>query len=117
MRDAADFVDHAQLIEVVAQGWGLHVSDLRYLPEGGGAYHWVASTPDGRRIFLTSDDLGTKPWLGDDHDKVFIRLTASYMAAMQLRDLAGHRFVCAPLASLDGASAVRLDASLRMAPK
>ena len=55
----------------VANGWGLPVRTLRYVALGGGSYHWVASVSDGRKYFLTVDDLQDKPWLGADPDSAF----------------------------------------------
>ena len=66
----------------VIDGWGLDLDDLRYFPEGGGAYHWVAGTANGQRSFVTVDDLDTKPWLGDDRDSVFDGLIVAYSAAI-----------------------------------
>src|SRR3954447_6926035 len=92
----------------LADGWGLTATELRYFPEGGGAYHWIAESSDGRRAFVTCDDLDTKPWLGSNRDDVFAALTAAYRTAMDLRaaDLA---FVVAPVLTADGATAIRID--------
>ena len=64
MRSPLERVDEKVIASVVAAGWGLRVSELRYFPEGGGAYHWIARADDARRWFVTCDDLDTKPWLG-----------------------------------------------------
>jgi spectinomycin phosphotransferase len=92
---------------VVASRWGLGISELRYLPEGGGAYHWIARTDDAR-WFVTCDDLDTKPWLGADRDAVFHGLMAAYGAAIDLR-AAGLSFVAAPHATVSGAPVERVD--------
>ncbi len=76
--------------------------------EGGGAYHWSVATADGHRWFLTCDDLAVKPWLGDDVDIVFQRLTDAYRTALELRRR-GLGFVVAPIASRSGPPAARLD--------
>lgn len=75
---------------------------------GGGAYHWIADTADGSRWFVTCDDLDTKPWLGSNPDTVFDGLLAAYGAAMDLR-ASGVGFVIAPVKSISGAPAERVD--------
>jgi spectinomycin phosphotransferase len=94
--------------DVVADGWGLTIGSFRYFPEGGGAYHWIADAGDGRRWFVTCDDLDTKPWLGSDRDSVFDGLLAAYRTAMDLQN-AGLAFVVAPFAASSGAPAERVD--------
>ena len=111
MRDAADFVDERRLGAVVAECWNLPIRRMRYLAEGGGAYHWVAHTADDDRVFITCDDLTTKPWLGHDSDSVFAGLTSTYATAMRLWTVHALRFVCSPLPSVGGEPAVRLDTS------
>jgi spectinomycin phosphotransferase len=93
---------------VVAGGWALGIAGLRYLPVGAGAYHWIAHGEDGRRWFVTCDDLDTKPWLGTDRETVFAGLLAAYGTAVALRN-AGLTFVAAPVTTAAGAPAVRVD--------
>jgi spectinomycin phosphotransferase len=97
-----------ELASVVRREWRLPVGRLDHLPEGGGAYHWVAQATDGRRWFVTCDDLDTKPWLGADRDSVFAGLLAAYGAAMHLRT-AGADFVVAPAPTRSGEPAFRVD--------
>jgi spectinomycin phosphotransferase len=94
--------------DVLANCWGLRIGELRYFPEGGGAYHWIAYASDARRWFVTCDDLDTKPWLGSDRDSVFDNLRVAYGTAMDLRS-AGLAFVVAPVASISGVPAERVD--------
>ncbi len=108
MRSRLERVEEQAIRNVVAGGWGLRIGELRYLPEGGGAYHWIAHTDDARRWFVTCDDLDSKPWLGSDRDSVFEGLLAAYAAAIDLRT-AGSSFVAAPIATVSGAPAERLD--------
>lgn len=93
---------------VVADGWGLRVEELHHLPVGGGAHHWSALADDGRRWFVTCDDLATKPWLGSDPEVVFDGLRSAYRTAVALRD-AGLPFVAAPVIAPSGTPAVRVD--------
>src|SRR4029453_12194244 len=82
VRSPSVLVGEDAIKDVVAERWGLRIGDLRYVPEGGGAYHWIAYAVDGRRWFVTCDDLDTKPWLGSDRDSVFDGLRAAYQTAM-----------------------------------
>ena len=107
VRSRLEGVAEEAIAAAVADGWALRIGDLRYLPEGGGAYHWIAQADDGRRWFVTCDDLDTKPWLGAERDWVFDGLMAAYSTAIDLR-AAGLSFVAAPIASVTGAPAVRL---------
>src|SRR5262249_49856780 len=96
-----------EIAEAVEAGWGLGVDELRYLPEGGGAYHWVAHA-GGARWFVTCDDLDTKPWLGADRHTVFSGLGAAYGTALDLR-AAALAFVAPPVRTGAGAPPVRAD--------
>jgi spectinomycin phosphotransferase len=108
VRSVSELVGDDAIKDVVAERWGLRIGDLRYVPEGGGAYHWIAYAGDGRRWFVTCDDLDTKTWLGSDRDSMFDGLRAAYETAMDLRR-AGLTFVVAPVASLSGVPAERVD--------
>jgi spectinomycin phosphotransferase len=108
VRGQLEHVEERVIRDAIVDGWGLRIDDFRYLPEGGGAYHWIALTDDACRWFVTCDDLQTKPWLGSDRDAVFEGLLAAYGAAMDLRS-AGLAFVAAPIATESGAPAKRVD--------
>lgn len=99
----------------VAKGWGVRVSRLRYLALGGGSYHWAAAASDGGRYFLTVDDLLDKPWLGEDPDSAFRGLRAAFDTALTLRDQARLDFVVAPVLSVHGQSAHRLNSRYSLA--
>ncbi len=94
--------------DAVAERWGLRVRRLRYVALGGGSYHWLADAPDGRRFFLTADDLEDKPWLGADPEPAFGGLRAAFGTALALRERAGLPFVVAPVPSLGGETVCRL---------
>jgi spectinomycin phosphotransferase len=104
---------HRIPVDVIRQalvaGWALAFGELEYFPEGAGAYHWITRTADGRRWFVTCDDLDAKPWIGSDRGSVLTRLTAAYAAAMELH-ASGLGFVSAPVADVRGAPLVCLDA-------
>jgi spectinomycin phosphotransferase len=108
VRSALQLVEEDVIRQAVIDGWGLRIDGLRPFPHGGGAFHWTTDTDDGRRWFVTCDDLETKPWLGPDRETVFAGLLSAYGTAMDLRR-AGLAFVVAPLATVSGASAERID--------
>jgi spectinomycin phosphotransferase len=107
VRSPMEWITERAIKAAVIDGWALRIDSLRYLPEGGGAYHWMAFG-DHRRWFLTCDDLTTKPWLGADTDSVFEGLVGAYLTAIDLR-AAGVRFVAAPIPNVSGEAAVRID--------
>jgi spectinomycin phosphotransferase len=108
VRSPLERVGDNEIKDVVADCWGLRIGELRYFPEGGGAYHWIGYAGDARRWFVTCDDLDTKPWFGSDRDAVFDSLRAAYGTAADLRG-AGLAFVVAPVASISGVPAERVD--------
>jgi spectinomycin phosphotransferase len=108
MRTPPTDVTEAEVTDALARCWATTVADLRYFPEGGGAHHWTALDDEGHSWFVTCDDLDTKAWLGSDRDTVFEGLQRSYETAAGLRR-SGLRFVSAPVASLSGSPAERLD--------
>jgi spectinomycin phosphotransferase len=108
VRSRPEHVGDSIIRAAVAEGWRTTIKRLRYVAVGGGAYHWVARTADGRRWFVTCDDLDIKPWLGDGRDAVFEGLLTAYGAAIELRDT-GAAFVVAPVPATSGAAAVRVD--------
>lgn len=100
-------LDQALIGSALAAGWRLDLPELVYVPKGAGSYHWAGTAPDGRRWFVTVDDLDEKPWLGTEHTAVFEALQAAYDTAARLAE-AGLASVVAPRRTPDGATAVRL---------
>jgi spectinomycin phosphotransferase len=100
-------LDELGLADALARSWDLDVGQLHYIPKGFGSYHWFTETP-AHRYFLTVDDLDTKPWLGGGPDSTFEGLEAAYESAVALHQQANLSFVVAPIAQLDGGSALRL---------
>ena len=101
-------IEERDLAHSLAALWSLDVARLRYLPKGLGSFHWLAESPDGRRFFLTVDDLETKPWLGDDADSTFLGLQGAYGTALALHVHGGLDFVVPPVPSADDRVVVRL---------
>ena len=89
----------------VAAGWGREATSVRHLPVGFGSHHWDVRTADGRRWFVTADDLEAR---GRAHPEPLVRLRAALATARALAD-AGLEFVVAPVAT----SAGTLRAALR----
>lgn len=75
---------------------------------GGGGHHWVLTGDDGRRHFVTVDDLDGKDWLGDTRDAVLAGLSRALGTAAALRQVAGLDFVVAPVPAMDGEPLSRL---------
>jgi spectinomycin phosphotransferase len=84
---------------VLAGSWGLPAGLLRYAPVGAGSYHWTNG-----RLFVTVDDLDTKPWLGTSRDQVFTSLAAAMDTA---RALARLPFVLGPIPASSGGTVER----------
>jgi spectinomycin phosphotransferase len=95
------FPDDA-LAAVLAQRWGLRARSLTYRPVGFGSHHWEMVDADGRRWFVTVDDLQTKRCRRGEALRVaFDRLRAALAVARDLRDQ-GATFVVAPVPTGDG---------------
>ena len=101
--------------EALFRHWNVVVDRLDFLPVGGGAFHWVGTTADGQRWFVTCDDLDAKPWLGADRASAFRGLVSAYQVAADLRNAGGLGFVVAPVPALAGDVAVRLAARFAVA--
>lgn len=101
-------LDDAVVSDAVARGWGVKARAVRYLPVGGGGYHWHLTDSEGGGLFVTVDDLDTKDWFGVERTKVAGGLNAALATARWLHDEAGLGFVVAPLTGGDGRSMLRL---------
>jgi spectinomycin phosphotransferase len=85
------------LVEALADGWGLTAVHVEHLPVGGGSHHWLAVDGEGKRYFVTVDDLNQKGYLGADRGSAFEGLRCALDTAYALRHDAGLEFVVAPL--------------------
>jgi spectinomycin phosphotransferase len=108
VRAAPDGLADSAVVAALRDGWEFEPAAFDYAPVGGGSYHWHAAGADGRRVFVTVDDLDAKAWLGGTRDASFDGLREAFEAAAEL---AGHglAFVVAPVRTRDGAPLVRLD--------
>ncbi|HEY1321153.1 MAG TPA: phosphotransferase [Streptosporangiaceae bacterium] len=114
MRTLPAGLPEQDLVTALSRSWRLAAGRLRYVPEGGGSYHWAAEA-DGARYFLTVDDLRSKPWLGAGPDAAFDGLRAAFGTALALSSQARLPFVVPPVPTVDGATAVRVTARYSLA--
>jgi spectinomycin phosphotransferase len=85
----------------VADGWGLRAAAIDYVPIGFGSHHWRVEA-DGRRWFVTADDLRAKKWhRAEPPHGPLRRLHAALSTAHRLCD-DGLTFVVAPVAGSSG---------------
>jgi spectinomycin phosphotransferase len=96
VRSLPEEFDVSALTAVLAEGWGFEVAVADYAPVGAGSYHWVLTDLEGKRAFVTVDDLDQKPWLGDTRDTVFEGLRRAFDTAVALRE-GGLGFAVAPM--------------------
>jgi hypothetical protein len=103
MNTAPD-LDERVIATALASGWALDAESLEYAAVGFGSHHWIAVGRDGRRCFVTVDELD-RP--SGAPDVAFSRLTAAFETARRLRD-GGLEFVVAPTPNADGDVLCRL---------
>jgi spectinomycin phosphotransferase len=96
-----DDFDESELTTSLAEGWGFHAELAEYEPVGFGSYHWVVADAEGRRGFVTVDDLDQKPWLGDTRAARLDGLRCAFDTAAALRDV-GLGFVVGPVRGRSG---------------
>jgi spectinomycin phosphotransferase len=96
--------DDSELPRALADGWDIAVTSVAYAPVGFGSYHWVVTSADQQRFFVTVDDLRQKAWLGDTCDSVFVGFQTAFDTAVAMRDRGGLAFVHAPLSTIAGES-------------
>jgi spectinomycin phosphotransferase len=101
-------LDDDAVTRSLADGWGVEVGSMSYVPEGGGSHHWKATDADGGIFFVRVDDLDDKDWLGGTRDVVFEGLGRALATAGALRSDADLAFVVAPLHAADGTLVRRL---------
>ena len=108
MKGRLQGLEEQEVIEALAAGWGLQVSRIRYVPVGGGSYHWVAVEAAGGPYFITVDDLRQKGWLGATPEAAFEGLRSAFDTALALRHRGGLEFVVAPVPGSRGATTRRI---------
>ena len=114
MRARPEGIDESSIGDALREGWDFDVAVATYAPVGGGSYHWEVADSDGRRGFVTVDDLGQKAWLGETHDEVLEELRCAFDTSSVLWE-GGLDFVVAPIPAREGGTLRRLDARYSIA--
>ncbi|MQA26765.1 MAG: phosphotransferase [Micromonosporaceae bacterium] len=108
MRDKPEGVEDAELGSALADGWGVEVQSMTYLPVGAGSYHWTVADDGAGAWFVTVNDLGPKE--DGSREAAFGRLGRAFDTALALRRDAGLAFVVAPIPTRTGSTVWRLGA-------
>lgn len=108
MRDRPDALEDSDVRSALAEGWAVDAINMRYVPLGGGSYHWDVEAADGRRWFVSATDLDHAPWLGADRPSSWRTFTATMDAAASLRNEARLAFVVAPTTCSEGGTVRRV---------
>jgi hypothetical protein len=99
------------LRDALLGGWNVAATSLTYQAVGFGSHHWLVSTHDGDRLFVTVDDLAANMrGATDTAEAAFARLQRAFATALSLRRDAGLAFVIAPVPAMDGRVVARLAA-------
>jgi spectinomycin phosphotransferase len=114
MRARPPGLDDEDVTAAVANRWGIQATDVEYVREGGGSYHWRIVTTDDDTVFVSVDNLDAKAWLGDDRDAAFDGLATAFATAARLRE-AGCDFIVAPIPGSSGRLLERLTSGFSVA--
>ncbi len=114
MQDLPKELEQVALLSALAEEWGLGTEVAEYAAVGFGSYHWVVTSAEGTRGFVTVDDLDQKPWLGDTRESAFVGLRRAFDTALALRD-GGLEFVVAPIPTNGGETVRRIDSRYTVA--
>jgi len=114
VRARPEGIDESSIGDALRDGWDFDVAVATYAPVGGGSYHWEVADTEGRRGFVTVDDLGQKAWLGETHDEVLEELRCAFDTSSVLWE-GGLDFVVAPIPTREGGTLRRLDARYSIA--
>lgn len=94
-------LDNAVVVEALTRWWDISVEGIEYQAVGFGSHHWSALDADGRRWFVTVDDLDAKVRSGTESRLTAVgRLRAALATARAVRD-SGAGFVVAPIPARD----------------
>lgn len=115
MRTRPEDLPDAVLLGALSEGWDLDVVALEYQPVGFGSHHWCATDTEGRRWFVTVDDLDAKRTSTDElPETTFERLRMALATVRAVKD-AGAAFVVSPIPSRDGAVVRRVSTRFALA--
>lgn len=102
MKERPDDLEDGDIRRALVAGWEIDTTAMRYVPLGGGSYHWQVEARDGCRWFVSATDLDHAPWLGPDRTSSLQTLEATMSTALTLRAEVGLSFVLAPVPDRDG---------------
>lgn len=94
------------LLAVLDERWGIAGRSIEYAPLGFGSHHWRVEGVDGRRWFVTVDELRRRS-LDEVPEAAFERLRAALATARELCD-GGLDFVVAPVPDRAGEVVARI---------
>lgn len=100
-------LEEGDLLQALAESWGLEVEVAEYAEVGFGSHHWFVTDTGGTRRFVTVDDLDHTPWLGDTREAAFASLRRAFDTAVALRE-DGLSFVVAPIPTSRGETVRRI---------
>ena len=101
METPPDDLDTGDLVAALEDGWGIAPAAVEHAPVGFGSHHWTCVDTDGRRWFLTVDDLDGASFLGSDRTSTLAGLRTAFSVARSLRRSCALEFVVAPVAARD----------------
>ena len=101
MKTPPQDLDNSAIVSALQEGWSIRPADLRYLPLGFGSHHWLATTADDERWFVTLDDLRASH-LGERGQEPISVLKTAFRTALRLRDQAALSFVIGPAPGING---------------
>ena len=107
MHDEPTSLIKTQLSKALAAHWGIDARSLDYAPVGFGSYHWLATESDGRRWFVTANDLANLGTFEGPPDAAFAWLDGAMQTNAQVFE-AGLEFALAPVRTRDGDVQVRV---------
>jgi spectinomycin phosphotransferase len=102
VRDRPDALEDDDIRSALTAGWEIDTTSMRYVPLGGGSYHWQVQAADGCRWFVSATDLDHAPWLGATRSSSLRTLRATMDTASTLRQEVGLSFVLAPVPCNNG---------------
>jgi hypothetical protein len=90
------------LTRTLAEAWDITPAAISYLPVGYGSHHWQLAAAEGKRWFVTVDDLAERlRSAADTADAACGRLRSALLTARALRE-SGASFVVAPVSTAGG---------------
>jgi spectinomycin phosphotransferase len=97
VKERSEALADADIQRALADGWEISSTAMRYVPLGGGSYHWDVEATERTRWFVSATDLDHAPWLGAEHGASLLTLHGTMNTARTLRDDVGLPFVLSPV--------------------